>query len=606
VTDPSDARAPGAGPARPLDEAAAALALWDAPDLDALEDRLLALATHRHGLGAARAWLLAWNARTGRFEGRRRRATGDERALGDAVRHPAPGSGAEADAFRLHRSAPSDLDPVLAAAWAEGAARDGRCGASGAPWDGREVTAVPLRLDLRPWALLVVEGGVRAALPSFARVAATAADAVVTADAGRRRARRAAALHEAARAVVSSHNLAEVVRLVARLAAHATGARGSALWLAAGRAGVRLEATHGPAGQRESLARALQPVADTVAASGVAFASDAVPDDARLAPAVRERLQSLCVVPVTAFEASLGALAVYDRAALHPAHAPGFDGEAREFLRALADLAAGAAGAAAREDRLRAAEARVADLRARARRRERLAELGEGAARLVREARNPLASIAAFARRVRRALADDAPQREYLEIVIREADRLERLLAEQAGLVASEPPGLRVEGVNTIVQEALQQCAEALVRRRVRLLKRLAPDVPALLVDPLRMRQVVRNLLQHAVDRVPVGGRIRVETRRAGQHVVVDVAHDGARAAGEALEALFVPFATGGEDTGLAAAQRIVREHGGEVRLRGDGAATTVSFTLPVPGNEERRRGGERRVTRGDRRAAAR
>jgi signal transduction histidine kinase len=166
-----------------------------------------------------------------------------------------------------------------------------------------------------------------------------------------------------------------------------------------------------------------------------------------------------------------------------------------------------------------------------------------------------------------------------------------------------------MESLNAVLQEALQQAGETLVRRRVRLLKRLAPDLPQLLLDPERLRQVVRNVVAHAVDAVPVGGRIRVESRRVGRHVVVDVGYDGARRPGEAIEHLFVPFSAdpGRAGVGLAAAQQIVREHGGEIRVRSESDGTTVvSFTLPADENSDRRAGArERRGRRGDRRGAS-
>jgi signal transduction histidine kinase len=599
------ARAAGSRPSA-FEEATATLVVASSPDLAVLEQRLLALAVHPSGLRAAEAWVLALNPRSRCFEGQRACLAPLAGSLESAVRSPAGLDGPRSEAFRLHRVPPQDLDPLVHQAWARGTATHGRCGRTGAPWDGREVGVVPLRRDLRPYGLLIAAGASPEDLEAFHRMAGLAVDAVEAGAEVRCAARQASALREVARAAAGSHNLAEVLRLITRVAAHATGARGSALWLTAGRNGPRLEATHGPAGQRESLGRALTPLAAVAAESGRPLASEHAAEDVRLPAEARDALQSVAVVPIAAFETTLGAIAVYDRATLHPSHGGGFDAAAQEFLRAVADIAAGAVDAAARADAARAAAARIEELRRRAQRRELLAELGERAARIGREARNPLASIAAFARRVHRALAEGSPQREYLEIVVREAERLERLMAEQAGLAAAEPPGLRVESLNPVVQEALQQCGESLVRRRVRLLKRLAPDVPALLLDPARIRQVVRNVVQHAVDRVPVGGRIRVESRRVGEFVVVDVAHDGPRRAGELLEALFLPFATGEEDAGLAAAQRVVREHGGEVRLRSDGGTTVVSFTLPVPGNQERRRAQDRRVIRGDRRAASR
>ena len=99
---------------------------------------------------------------------------------------------------------------------------------------------------------------------------------------------------------------------------------------------------------------------------------------------------------------------------------------------------------------------------------------------------------------------------------------------------------------------------------------------------------------------------MRVETRRAGAFVVLDVVHDRTREAGDALEQLFAPFGSlpvSGAALGLGVAQQIVREHGGEIRVRAqDEWSSVFSVTLPVLDNADRRRRVDRRTSRGERR----
>jgi signal transduction histidine kinase len=203
-------------------------------------------------------------------------------------------------------------------------------------------------------------------------------------------------------------------------------------------------------------------------------------------------------------------------------------------------------------------------------------------------------------------MAEDDPHREYLEVVIREAERLDRTLAEQSQLAAPEPPRLLMEQVNQVIQDALGEVAETLVRRRVRLLKKLAPDLPRLLLHGERIRRVMDNILADALEAVAPGGRIRIETRRSQNHVVVEVANDGVRPQGELLDQLFVPFSMGGPTApvGLALAQQIVQEHGGEIRVRSEAEWCTIfAFTLPIRDNQDRRQSrDDRRSSRHDRR----
>ena len=166
-----------------------------------------------------------------------------------------------------------------------------------------------------------------------------------------------------------------------------------------------------------------------------------------------------------------------------------------------------------------------------------------------------------------------------------------------------------MERLNGVVQEALRSAAEPLSRRRVRLVKKFAPDLPELLLDADRIRRVVANILASALEAVPTGGRMRVETRRAGAFVVLDVVHDRTREVGDALEQLFAPFGAlpvTGAALGLGVAQQIVREHGGEIRVKAqDEWSSVFSVTLPVLENQDRRKKADRRAPRGERRRGA-
>jgi signal transduction histidine kinase len=145
-----------------------------------------------------------------------------------------------------------------------------------------------------------------------------------------------------------------------------------------------------------------------------------------------------------------------------------------------------------------------------------------------------------------------------------------------------------------------------LVRRRVRLLKRLAPDLPNLLLDEDKIRHVLANVLHSALTSVPAGGRVRVETRAGGGMVQAEVAHDGPKNPGESLDRLFVPFSATrryGSGVGLAVAYQVVREHGGEIRARSEGDwSSIVTIYLPVRENTDRRGRPDRRAGRNDRR----
>lgn len=588
--------------------------LGSAADRDQLDRMLLALAVHAEGAGFERAEWLAWDDFEARFSARRRARAAESLPWAEALDRARFGDarGVEiAEGRPLKDGFPPE--PLRGPAQAVWTAADG-VQLVVEPDAAHKTGAVALWRGGERYALLAGEwpkdqdgDRMRTALERYVATAEWAIASFDRAEEREQRTRRLAGITELVRATVSPGNIAEVFHLALRVAVEGSGAKGGALWIVPPGGDTRLEVTHGPASQRERLGRALQPIADQVIQSGRRRVIERGVDEMLLPPETGTAVASGVVVPITAYGRALGALAVYDRSRRHPGDPWRFDAHEQEFLGLAADQAALAIEHAGRLHDLRQAEQRQQELQGRVRRAERLATLGEVAARMVHEARNPVASIRTFARRVRGSLAETDPNLECLEIVLREVDRLERLMGEQLEYSETEPPTLRVESINDIVQSTLQRVGEVLVRRRIRLVKKLSPDVPALLLDADRISQVTSRLLESALEAVSIGGRIRVESRRAGGYAVVEVAHDGLLSSGSALDQLFMPFATsrsGGPGVGLGVAQRIVREHGGEIRVRTEGEwSSVVVFTIPIPENQDRRRTHQdRRRAPGDRR----
>jgi signal transduction histidine kinase len=572
---------------RPLDESL---------DAEEFERRLLAQAMSAEGGGASRAWILG---------------RGDAGAIEVARAAPA-GSGTGAAGAKSHEALAACT--AIAEAWRDARVVWSRESGPGTPWsDAAEFGVVTYRLA-RGAARLLVAAWDRAtpgaeerfiALADRARPSARAFEAR---EGWRRSGEQRAALVEWLRAASASHHLSEGLRAGARAALRISGAQAVAIWTLAPGASPVLAQTAGESPERESLARALQPLAVGIAEGGAMQVIErGSPQEARLTAGL-DRVARAMLLPVTASGRVTGVLAALVLAGHESGPRDAVD-DGAEMMVAVADGLGMLFDRAARAEAQRAGEQQVRELRARLRRRERLATVGERAAGALAEARHPLASIGAFARRAHREFEPLDPRREYLEVILRESERLERLIAESSEPAAPELSRLRLESLNAVLQDVLPGVGEKLVRRRVRLLKRLDPESPQLLLDVERIRQVFRNVIERAVDSVPVGGRVRIESRLVRDHVIAEIAFDGGHAPGDLLEELFVPFTPGAAHgaPGLGVADRVIRQHGGEIRVRADGEwGATVLITLPVQGNEERRRTrSDRRLTRSDRRLPA-
>jgi two-component system sensor histidine kinase PilS (NtrC family) len=223
---------------------------------------------------------------------------------------------------------------------------------------------------------------------------------------------------------------------------------------------------------------------------------------------------------------------------------------------------------------------------------EKLAAVGELAAAIAHEIRNPLASISGSVQVLSATAPPGSSERRLMEIVVSESHRLSSILEDFLKYV--RPREQAVEAIDAAA--ALRDVVTLLVHsdelsggHAVEL--RQEPESVTLRADPGQLRQVFWNLLRNAVAAMPDGGRLALEARLEGEEWRVTFADEGRGMAPEEQERLFTPFAhavPGGTGLGLAIVYRIVEEHGGRIEVRsapGEGTAITLRLPLAGPGS---------------------
>lgn len=228
----------------------------------------------------------------------------------------------------------------------------------------------------------------------------------------------------------------------------------------------------------------------------------------------------------------------------------------------------------------------IRELKESVRRSERLASLGRLAAGIAHEIRNPLSSIRGFAQYFHKRFTGHKEEQEYAAIMVREVDRLNRVITEL--LDFARPRELRREpcSVAHIIDNALQLLAMELTAKGVVVEKDYVADLPLIQADHEQLAQAFLNLLLNALQALEPGGNISIGLSHAPGHITITWADNGCGIPPEDREKIFEPFFSSkrqGTGLGLAIVHQIVENHGGEIRVTSrPGGGTVFSIILPV------------------------
>jgi len=223
------------------------------------------------------------------------------------------------------------------------------------------------------------------------------------------------------------------------------------------------------------------------------------------------------------------------------------------------------------------------------RRAERLAAIGQLAAGMAHEIRNPLTSVQLLVQTARRDPDAGALTDTDLSLIDGELARIEQTL--RTFLDYARPPKLeRVTcDLVTITESAVQLVRGRAQQQAVEMRIQMPPDPIQLNADPAQLRQVVVNLLLNALDEMPMGGTLDLTAVRGGAEVTLSVNDTGNGIPAEIAPRLFEPFATNketGVGLGLVVSKRIVEDHGGTLRgFNRPGGGATFQIHLPMLGN---------------------
>jgi two-component system sensor histidine kinase PilS (NtrC family) len=221
------------------------------------------------------------------------------------------------------------------------------------------------------------------------------------------------------------------------------------------------------------------------------------------------------------------------------------------------------------------------------RRQDRLAAVGRLAASIAHEIRNPLAAMRGSIQMLRSEMDGDTEQAQLMEIILRESDRLNKIVADYLNYARPRPAELQNVDVRALVHETLKLMRNSAELSDRHSLEEDLPSRPAIVTgDAEQLKQVCWNVARNALQAMPDGGTFRIGLNEIdGNRWRLSFTDSGRGMTPEQVERLFEPFTstTGGTGLGLSIVYQIIRDHNGTINLRSrQGAGTTITIELPT------------------------
>lgn len=222
---------------------------------------------------------------------------------------------------------------------------------------------------------------------------------------------------------------------------------------------------------------------------------------------------------------------------------------------------------------------------ARAKQSESLAAVGKSIAAVAHDMKTSLVSIGGFSNLIKRHLAEDFLHRDKIDIVIQETQHLERMISDLLAFSKPMEPDRSECDVNRIVDETLSTNEELAHRRGVILKGEVPADRVLAMLDAMRIKQALTNLVTNAIEASPEGEKVTIRCYPNRGSIVFEVVDCGCGIPVEQRTDIFFPFFTTkkeGTGLGLPNAEKIVEAHGGYLEVL-DNPQRGLTFRVVIP-----------------------
>jgi len=224
---------------------------------------------------------------------------------------------------------------------------------------------------------------------------------------------------------------------------------------------------------------------------------------------------------------------------------------------------------------------------------ERLAGIGELAAGIAHEIRNPLGSITASSQFVLSKYKLSDPVKKHLKIILKNSENANKIIKDLLDFAKPREISFEVGNIGKVITDACNLVKVRCARQHVRLTRRYSRRLPLILLDEKRLEEAFLNFILNALDAMPNGGRLVINVNADFQNneVVISFLDTGEGITSENLNKLFTPFFStkeNGVGLGLCLAHQVVSYHKGRINIESKvGQGTEVMVRLPFSEREK-------------------
>ena len=234
----------------------------------------------------------------------------------------------------------------------------------------------------------------------------------------------------------------------------------------------------------------------------------------------------------------------------------------------------------------------VRSLQEEIRRKEKLAAVGSLAAGIAHEIRNPLSSIKGLATYFGDKFAETDEDKEFAGVMVREVDRLNRVISELLEFARPSALKLKQTNINELLEHSIRLVHQDAKSKDIEIDLSVSGDLPSALLDADRFSQALLNLYLNGIQAMDEGGMLSVKSTLAkGGEIKLEITDTGKGIDADEVNKVFDPYFTTkskGTGLGLAIVHKIVAAHNGEIRIRSTPGKGTV-FTLLIPVNPKKK-----------------